>query len=977
MQRLLALRPQIQDTLAGLAVLATLASTFFATLPSAAEYAVLLACAGFIAVCARFPILLRQTELTLAPAIAISLLFTFGVAPAAWMLLIGLLLGELWWFFAPGQAPTPERGIRRSQFAAQYVLQAVPLILAGGVDRWLANQFITAADARNPITLTLFGLIYVLCYNALLAFEVTEGRGAASRFFRENLGAVVVIELLPLPLVVVATLPTTAFGANLLLIIGAVLAVLALRLYDTSWTLLHQADRLEAERRAAETAQQRADALNRQLMVVSAKLELAQRDAQTLSRRSRHLETLTQFGGLLRSLSAPRPPYDALIRQIAEAVGSPIGQFGLMIPGTANLNFVATYGVSAERAALERNTVWLETHGITGRALRTGLPQRVANTSTDPDYLETFPGIRSELCVPLLAGERRLGLIRLLSRQAEAFGPEDEAFVTQAAQQIALALENARLLAENETRQKEHAILVDTGAKLAATLDIRTVYRAIVQKIAEALGADSAILAEVEPATGLLRMAEPRSPKVFPGAEYPAMARAAAERKPILLDGADETLTASEREMLQAENAAAAAVVPMINAHQVTGIVQLFFQEPRALSPSDQHIAQVLANQSAVALQNARLFHNVTEGRDRLAAILDSTREGVLVVDASGLVSLVNPPLVEFWGIPSHRLLNQHLLTLLDQPELDLAAKLGSRRDEIEELLLTLRAGLALSISKVQYAIYTPRLRYLERTGAPVLDQFAKAIGWVLILRDVTEERELQIMRDTLANMIVHDLRSPLTSVLAGVSLIRDRLPQEQQTPLIKQSLDVAIRSSNKMLDLVNTLLDLSRMESGELVLKRAPLDLNHLVNEVLSDLTPLANDQGVLLINDVQAGLPALPADREKLSRVLTNLLDNALKFSPPGGQVSVRASLIRADDNRTVVQCTVLDTGPGIPEEYLSRIFDRFVQVEGRKGRRQGTGLGLAFCKMAIEAHGGRLWAANRPEGGSAFSFILPVEV
>lgn len=976
MNRLQSLRPQIHSLLAGLAIVATVASTFFASLPSSSEYAALLLCAGLIAVCNRFPILLKRTELTLAPAIGISILFTYGVSPAAWTLLVGVLLGELWWFFAPGQPPALHRPARLSRFAAQFALQGIPLILAGGVDRWLASQFVASGEARNLITLTLFGAIYLATYNALLAFEVTEGPGTTPRFFRENLGSVVVVELLPLPLVILAALRTAEFGSNLLLIVGAVLAVLALRLYSTSWTLLHQQDRLEADRQTVTAAEQRVEALNRQLMVANAKLELAQRDALALTRRSRHLETLAQIAEALRSTVGTRPAFDALIRQIAEAAGGQIGQIGLVIPGTGNLSFGVSYGLSAERAALERNTVWLETHGIAGRALRTGQPQRALNVSTDPDYLETFPGVRSELCAPILAGERRLGVVRLFSRQPGAFSLEDEAFVSQAAHLLGLALENSRLAAENEARHKEHAILIDTGAKLAATLDIRAVYRAIVQKIAEAVGADSAALAEIEPATGLLRMSEPRSSRTFPPADYPAVTRAVAERKLTTLNAAEGALTAPEAELLQAEAAAQAVIVPMLYAQQATGVVQLFFREPRALSPSDQHIAQVLANQSAVALQNARQFHAVTEGRDRLAAILDSTREAVLVFDASGLVSLVNPPLVEFWGVPAHRLLNQPLLALLDQPELDIAAKLGFRRDEVEELLLTLRAGLALSIPKAQYPLYAPRLRYLERTGAPVLDQFAKAIGWVLILRDVTEERELQTMRDTLANMIVHDLRSPLTSVLAGVSLIRDRLPHEQQTPLIKQSLDVAIRSSNKMLDLVNTLLDLSRLESGELVLKRTPVDLSHLVNEVISELTPLANDQGVVLINDATPGLPLLPVDREKLSRVLTNLLDNALKFSPPGGQVSVRADLHANGGGPPAVLCRVLDTGPGIPEEYLTRVFDRFVQVEGRKGRRQGTGLGLAFCKMAVEAHGGRLWAANRPEGGSEFAFLLPVE-
>ncbi len=969
-------RSRIQTVLGLVALAGMIGATFIADLPSPSEYVALLVSAGLIAVCVRFPIVLRQTELILAHAIGISILVTFGVAPAAWMMLTGLLLGELWWFFAPGQPPTPERPARLGTFRARFVQQMVPLVLAGSADAWLTQQLGVAREASDIIQVTLFALLFLVIYNGLLGMEVEAGPGTAAQFFRENIGAVMVVELLPLPLVVFAALQSSVFGSNLLLIIGGVLAVLALRLYSTSWMLLHQTYALDESRRSTDQARQRADNLNRQLTVASAKLELTQHELAALAQRARHSAALAQVSTLLQTAPAGRPPYEAILRQLAEAVGATLAQFGLAIAGSQNFSFVAGFGLSPERAAQERSTVWLRDHGLPGRALSSGQPIRSGNVAAEPAYVESFPGVRSELCVPMVSGGRRMGLIRLLSRQPDAFSSGDEAFVVQAANLIALALDNSQLQEEARVRQKENAILIDTGVKLAATLDIRAVYRAIVQKLVEAVVADSCTLAEIDPVGSVMRLTEPRSPKTFPPDEYPAIARAVAERKPVLQASLDTSLTPQERETLQAEAAEVVAIVPMMNGPHVVGVTQLYSQTAREFSPSDLYIAQMLANQAAVALQNARLFHTVTEGRDRLAAILDSTREGVLVIDASGLISLVNPPLVEFWGIPSHRLLGQHLLALADDAELNLGEKLGLPRDEIEELLLTLRAGLALSIPKVQYALYTPRPRFLERTGAPVLDQFAKAIGWVVILRDITEERELQQVRDTLANMIVHDLRSPLTSMLAGVSLIRDRLPKEQQTPLIKQSIDVAIRSGNKMLDLVNTLLDLSRMEAGELVLKRAPLQLDLVVDEVLSDLTPLANDQGLVLINDVPPGLPLVPADREKLSRVFTNLLDNALKFSPPGGQVTVRAQAQPNGDSQAAVTCAVIDTGPGIPDEYLARVFDRFVQVEGRKGRRQGTGLGLAFCKMAVEAHGGRIWVENRSEGGSAFFFTLPVE-
>ena len=133
------------------------------------------------------------------------------------------------------------------------------------------------------------------------------------------------------------------------------------------------------------------------------------------------------------------------------------------------------------------------------------------------------------------------------------------------------------------------------------------------------------------------------------------------------------------------------------------------------------------------------------------------------------------------------------------------------------------------------------------------------------------------------------------------------------------------------------------------------------------------------MLLNQVPPDLPPLWIDQDKVMRVFTNLIDNSLKFTPSGGRIALSAFVEESPPRRGVMRrfavCQVLDTGPGIPDEYRARIFDRFAQVKGRKGRRAGSGLGLAFCKLAVEAQSGRIWVENRPEGGSAFSFTLPL--
>ncbi len=254
----------------------------------------------------------------------------------------------------------------------------------------------------------------------------------------------------------------------------------------------------------------------------------------------------------------------------------------------------------------------------------------------------------------------------------------------------------------------------------------------------------------------------------------------------------------------------------------------------------------------------------------------------------------------------------------------------------------------------------------------PVLDASGGLVGWMITVRDVTEERELQHIRDDLTSMIIHDLRSPLTAILSGLYLLREVMPIADQSGIAGEALTAAEQSCRKLLDLVNSLLDISKMEAGRMELVRRPTDLAKLVAATLDRLAPLAKDGNIALTSHV-VGNGQVLADDDKISRVLTNLVDNALKFTPSDGQVTVRVEPM--PDQAGFIRCAVRDTGPGIPPEHLERIFDRFVQAPSGRGARRGTGLGLTFCKLVIEAHGGRVGVESQESDGSTFYFTLPV--
>jgi signal transduction histidine kinase len=229
---------------------------------------------------------------------------------------------------------------------------------------------------------------------------------------------------------------------------------------------------------------------------------------------------------------------------------------------------------------------------------------------------------------------------------------------------------------------------------------------------------------------------------------------------------------------------------------------------------------------------------------------------------------------------------------------------------------------------------------------------------------------ELQRVRQETSDLIVHDLRNPLGTIGNVIQMLEMMLPAEV-LEANQELLAIAISSCSRMQGLVDSLLDVARLEAGEAQLHMAPLDLAGLLQEAF-DRQALTWKEGRIRGRcQLPANLPPVIGDAERLDRVMANLIDNAINYTPAGGQVTVAAE---AGDDQVVV--SVADTGMGIPPEERERIFERFAQLPGEKGKRRGFGLGLAFCRLAVEAHGGHIWVEPGEGGvGSRFVFTLPL--
>ena len=414
--------------------------------------------------------------------------------------------------------------------------------------------------------------------------------------------------------------------------------------------------------------------------------------------------------------------------------------------------------------------------------------------------------------------------------------------------------------------------------------------------------------------------------------------------------------------------------VPLVAADEVLGVIALLSHgQPVAYDPLQIEVLETIAAQAAVAIQNARLYERTDEALaqrvQELDSVLRTTRDGILLLDRAWRVLAVNRALADFIGVAQQDI-GRHPIDALWSDGEPLATRLRYTMVGLKEDCRRLEQGEA---EMVQGEVVLASGVHVERTLTPVHSTDGTITGWLVVLRDLTEELALARMREELTNMLVHDLRSPISLILASLDLIGEthELGDDEQ---VSRLVEIARGGGRRVLSLVDELLDIAQLERGYFPLRRETLDVGELLVEVAERFTLAAERARITLAIEHGEGLPHLYADRSMIVRVLSNLVDNALKFTPDKGEVTLWARYDR-DAAPDELILGVSDTGPGIPSHAFDRLFGKFAQVPGVRGRRRGTGLGLPFCKLAVEAHGGRIWVDSEVGVGSTFALALPV--
>ncbi len=376
--------------------------------------------------------------------------------------------------------------------------------------------------------------------------------------------------------------------------------------------------------------------------------------------------------------------------------------------------------------------------------------------------------------------------------------------------------------------------------------------------------------------------------------------------------------------------------------------------------PSSDELG-LLARQIITMSQKLKAFHELNVGRliaekRRGEAILRSIGDGLIVVDEAFRIIAVNPEAARLLHLSVTESQGRLVSELLPQPQLLDIIRQTAESGQASKLLPE-KAEICLGAGEV--------LRYFRFSVTPILSEGGKHIqGVVVLLQDITRLKELERLKSEFVLAASHELKTPLTGLAMSISLLQEQSDQmpDRQRELIR----VAQEETGRLRALVSDLLDLSRLESGRVEMEIVSLNVAYLFEKTLAAFYDQAEAKGIELVSQIRSGTPEVLADPTKIAWVISNLISNALRYTPTAGHIR-----ITAEGDRGRVFLAVADDGAGIPPEYRSRIFDKFVQVKGDS--KAGSGLGLAICKEIVKAHGGSIWVDSTLGKGSTFTFDL----
>jgi PAS domain S-box-containing protein len=651
-----------------------------------------------------------------------------------------------------------------------------------------------------------------------------------------------------------------------------------------------------------------------------------------------------------------------ILQLTLEAVGAPGGSILVLDEQGEVTEGAIAYGgrVHDHTADQLRDTY---EHGLAGWVVENREPVLIGNTLEDPRWLQKpdqqDEETRSAISVPLVARDRVVGVLTLGRRKPDHFTQEDLALASSIADQAGVAVNNAHLYAVSQRQLGAMKALSETARAITSSLEVGEVLQRITEQTMKSLDVEAASLALIEEGSDELvfRVASGRAADRVVGTRIEkdqgisgwvlqneeALFVRDVQADPRFYPDIDERLGFETRVM---------ACVPVQVQNETIGVLEAINPNNGMLLPEHVDLLTGIARLAGTAIFHAQLFEQTQAARQRYASLFEDSIDTILISDLSGQVTDANRRAESFLGYTHDQLIGKNIFELHE-------AVTGSLPDNLHDLE-TAKAISYVSQATNQAGRQQPVEVHVKRIRIGAVS----FLQW--ILRDISERLELAELRADLTSMIFHDLRSPIGNIISSLEVLQATIVDDDET--IQSVLSIAMRSSRRASRLVESLLDLDRLETDRAVLNKSQASLGALIAEAVEEIHPTAEAKGQLLRLELPPRLPTLEMDVDMIRRVMINLLENAIKYTRSGDQITVSAG---SADGELLV--SVADSGPGIPAEDLDNIFDKFTRVTS-DDRPKGLGLGLAFCRMAVEAHGGRIWVESEEGKGSSFSFTLP---
>jgi two-component system, NtrC family, sensor histidine kinase KinB len=604
--------------------------------------------------------------------------------------------------------------------------------------------------------------------------------------------------------------------------------------------------------------------------------------------------------------------------------------------------------------------------GLAGWVIRHREAAVVEDTRSDTRWLPrqanhpTTQKAWSVICAPLLRRDQAIGAVTLRQRGAGCFGREELELLTAVANQAAIAIETARLLEESRRQLRISALFNEASRTINSSLDINEVMQSMLGKMNEFLNAEAISIALVDKQNNELvyQVAEGIGSEKIVGLRLPSnqglsgwvMEHNQAVHVP---DTSQDLRFKSMGDKRTGYHTRAMICAPMTYKGEVLGTIQAINPIDGVFTNQDLDLLINLAAIASSAIANAQQFARTQAAEARYTGLFQDSIDPIILSDLSGRIIEANRRAFAFIGYSREELLTRHISDLHPPgAKLPQVKRMQSHSVRVLNSQIITKNG-----RRIHVEVYAKRIAYGN----------AELVQW--IHHDISKQIELEEMRKDLQAMLFHDLQSPLGNVISSLELLTYELPSDS-SPALLEMVEIAMRSSSRLQTLIRSLLDINQLEAGHPVAEQKPVNVAELLEDVWEVVRPGYERRQIPLCRHIAEDLPDIYVQEDMIRRVLVNLLDNAIKYSPDSQEIHIHASR----HNGRMVLLSVTDQGEGIPESLREVIFEKFRRLK-TDTYSKGLGLGLAFCRLAVEAHGGRIWVDDAPTGGSRFNFTLPV--